>query len=490
MQVTETLTEGLKREYKVVVSATDIDGKLELRLQELGQNVRLPGFRPGKVPLNILRQRFSTSVMGEVLEKAVQDSSSQAMSERGLRPALQPKIEITSFDPGKDLEYTMLIEILPEIEITDLAKLEVERLKVDVPDDEVDAALENLAGAQKRTQPLTKPRKAAKGDVLVIDFRGTVDGEALPGMAAQDHHLELGSNQFVGTFEDQLIGADKDEARSITVTFPEAYANDKLAGKEAVFEVTIKDILATVPVPVDDELAKSLGAENLEAMKGRVRKQIEQDYQRMTRGRMKRDLLDQLAEAHDFPVPAGMVETEFGVIWKQVEDDREKGNIDPEDEGKDDEALKSEYREIAVRRVRLGLLLSEVGKVNSITVTPEEVNQALMAEARNYPGKEREVFEFYQKTPEAMANLRAPIFEDKVIDYITELAKVTERPVTPEEVRQETAKDQAEAAGTGKKKKTTKTATPAKDKKTKAKAGGKDAGKTSKQRSKTASTAD
>jgi trigger factor len=275
-----------------------------------------------------------------------------------------------------------------------------------------------------------------------MDFAGTVDGEALPGMSAEGHHLELGSNRFVEGFEDQLVGADVGEERQVKVTFPETYANDKLAGKEAVFQTKINDILEAVPRPIDDELAKALGEESLEGLKTKVRGQIESDYGQFTRARLKRGLLDKLAEGHDFSAPSGMVDAEFEAIWNQLQEDREKGVIDPEDADKDEEVLKQEYREIAERRVRLGLLLSEVGRINGIEVTQDELNRALAQEAQRHPGHEREVFEFFQKTPEAMANLRAPIFEDKVIDFITALAKVTERSMSPKELQQETTAEQ------------------------------------------------
>ena len=257
MQVTETLSDNLKREYTVVIAAKDLGEKLEARLEQIGQEVRLPGFRPGKVPMPILKKRFSQSVMGEVIEQAVRDSSAQALTERGLRPAMQPKIEITTFEEGKDLEYKIAVELLPDIEVGDLSKIELERTKIDVPEAEVDEALERLASAKRETTALETPRPAEKGDVLVIDFQGTVDGEALPGMAGEDHHLELGSNRFVEGFEDQLIGAEAGQQRSVTVTFPEQYVNDKLAGREAVFAVTVKEVRATVPRAIDEALAKA-----------------------------------------------------------------------------------------------------------------------------------------------------------------------------------------------------------------------------------------
>jgi trigger factor len=437
MQVTETNAEGLKREFKVQIAADEIDEKMAGRLAELGTTVKVPGFRPGKVPLQILKQRFGKSVLGEILERAVSDSSNQALNERGLRPATQPKIEITAFDEGKDLEYTMELELLPDIEPMDFSKIQLERSNIEVEESAVQETIEDLAKAHKKTKPLEAPRKTRGGDVLVIDFSGTVDGEAYPGMAAEDHHLELGSSGFVEGFEDQLIGVDIGETREVKVTFPEAYVNDRLAGREAVFTVTLKNILESVPMAIDDELATTLGETDLEALRARIRERLGAEYKGFARARLKRQLLDRLAEGHEFPVPEGMVEVEFESIWRQIEQDREAGKLDPEDAEKSEDELKKDYREIAERRVRLGLLISDVGRLNGIEVTEEEANMALFREAQQYPGKEREVFEFYQKTPEAMANLRAPIFEDKVVDFIVDLADVTERAVTIEELRKE-----------------------------------------------------
>jgi trigger factor len=439
MQVTETHADNLKREYTVVIAAKDLGEKLEARLEQIGQEVRLPGFRPGKVPMPILKKRFSQSVMGEVVEQAVRDSSAQALTERGLRPAMQPRIEITSFEEGKDLEYKIAVELLPDIEVGDLSKIELERLKIEVPDAEVDEAMERLASAKRQSAPLETPRPAAKDDVLVIDFRGTVDGEALPGMAGEDHHLELGSNRFVEGFEDQLIGAEAGEERSVTVRFPEQYVNDKLAGREAVFEVKVKEVRATVARPVDDALAKDLGEPDLASLRSKVREQLQGDYDRFSRTQLKRQLLDALAEAYQFDVPPGMVDSEFDAIWKQIEEERSHGHLDPEDEGKGEDDLKAEYREIAERRVRLGLLLSEIGRLNAIEVSQDELNRALMREAQSHPGHERQVLEFYKNTPEALANLRAPLFEDKVVDFIVDLAKVSDRAVDPAALAEEQA---------------------------------------------------
>jgi trigger factor len=437
MQVTETNSEGLKRAFKVQLEAREIDDKLTGRLRELGNTVKVPGFRPGKVPIQILKQRYGKSVLGEVLEQAVTDSSNQALSERGLRPAMQPKIEITSFDEGKDLEYTIELELLPDVQPMDFSKVELERTVIEVAEEAVEETIADLAKSHKNTKPLETPRKSRSGDILVIDFDGTVDGEAFPGMAGEDHHLELGSSSFIAGFEEQLIGAGVGDAMEVKVTFPDEYVNDRLAGQDAIFKVTVKDMLESVPRAIDDDLATTLGEADLATLKERVRERISSEYKDFGRSRLKRQLLDRLADGHDFPVPEGMVDTEFDAIWKQIEQDKDAGKLDPDDADKDEDDLKKEYRDIAERRVRLGLLISEVGRINGIEVTEEEANMALYREAQQYPGKEREVFEFYSKSPEAMANLRAPVFEDKVVDFIIDLAKVTERSLTAEQLREE-----------------------------------------------------
>jgi trigger factor len=446
MQVTEVSSEGLKRDFKVVIEAKEINEKVENRLREISARVKVPGFRPGKAPIKLLKQRYGPSVMGEVLERAVTDSSAQAINERGLRPAVQPKIEIDSFEDGKDLEYSMAVELLPEFEPMDFSKIELERVKIAVPEEEVSSALERLAASRKESKPLETPRASQSGDVVVLDFKGTVHGEALPGMAGEDHHLELGSNTFIAGFEEQLIGAEVGEQRTVNVTFPEGYGNEKLSGQPAVFECTIKEIRESVPAELNDELATAMGAESLDDLKEKVKERLAQDYEGLSRMRMKREILDQLAEGHDFEVPESMVDLEFDAIWRQVEQDREQGRIDPDDEGKDEEAMKAEYRDIAERRVRLGLLLSEVGRLNQIEVAQDEVNRALFQEAQRHPGQEQQVLEFYRSNPEALAQLRAPLFEDKVIDFIIDLAKVSEREVSPDQLREEEEKAAAEAA--------------------------------------------
>jgi trigger factor len=437
MQVTETLTEGLKREFKVIVPAADIEKKIAERLKRLGAQARLPGFRPGKVPTSLLKKRYGSTVMGEVLEQAVSDTSNETIRARGLRPAMQPKVSIAKFGEGEDLEYTMAMELLPDIEPVDFSAIELEKLTVEVPESEVDEALKGLAARQRRSESIAEPRPAKEGDVTVIDFVGKLGETEFPGGSAQDYHLELGTSSFIPGFEDQLVGAMPGEQRTIAVTFPADYSNAELAGKDASFAVTIKEIREPVETPVDDELAKAMGLETLDALRQHMREGIESQYKSLSRVRLKRALLDVLADRHHFPVPAGMVDSEFEEIWKQIEADRKEGRLDPEDASKSDEELRKEYTEIAERRVRLGLLLSEVGRQNNIQVTADELNRAVLDEARRYPGQERKVYEWYQKNPDMVARLRAPIYEDKIIDFVLELVKTTERKVSPQELKEE-----------------------------------------------------
>ncbi|MBX6321436.1 MAG: trigger factor [Rhodospirillaceae bacterium] len=439
MQVTETSAEGLKREFKIVVPASDLQSKMDARLEELGRSVRLPGFRPGKVPLALLKKRFGASVMGELVERTVAATSTRALEERGLRPAGQPKVEITSFSDGSDLEYKLAVELIPDIKPIDFSTLSLERLVVDVGEAEIEEALRRLAERVSQPQPPAEPRPAREGDVLVIDFEGRIDGAPFQGGSGTGQYLQLGAGGFVPGFEEQLAGASAGEERKVVVTFPADYGNKEVAGRTAEFDVKVRDVLERVPVPIDDELAKKLGFDDLAALREAQRNQLAADYAGLARQRLKRQLLDVLAEAHDFEVPAGLVEAEFDAIWRQIEADREAGRLDPEDVGKPEEQLKEEYRAIARRRVKLGLLLSEVGRLNNVQVANEEVSRALLAEARRYPGQERKVIEFYQSSPQAMLQLRAPIYEDKVIDFIIETAKVSERHVSPSELAQELA---------------------------------------------------
>lgn len=430
MQVTETLSEGLKRGFKIVLPAKDIERKVEDKLRTFGATARIPGFRPGKAPLSLLKTRFGEAMRGEVLQEAVNEGSHQAIHERGLRPAVQPKIDITSADPGADLAFTIEVEVLPEITPMDFKSIELERLEIQVQDNDVDEELKRRAEMVKRTEPVKEPRPAKSGDVVVIDFEGKVEGKPLPGGKGDGFYLELGSGRFIPGFEDQLIGVAAGEKRTVNVKFPDQYQNAEIQGKDAVFDVTVKEVREPVAAAIDDELAKQFGLENLAALRASVKSELENGYSAVARSRVKRLLFDRLSEGHDFPLPPGMVESEFDGIWRQVQDDKEKGNLDAEDAKKSEEELKADYHKIAERRIRLGLLLSDLGRKNNITVTPEETNRALIAEARRHPGSERQVMEFYSQNPAAAEALRAPLLEDKVVDYILELAKVSKKPIT------------------------------------------------------------
>ncbi len=441
MQVVETKSEGLSREFKVTVAAKDIEEKINLRLEEVAATASLPGFRPGKVPVALLRKRFGPAIMGEILDQAVNDSSAQALMEKGLRPAGQPQVEITSFDEGADLEYTLAVDILPEIKTMDFSELKLEKMVLKPDEKRVTEALENLAAAHKSSEPISSKRKAKAGDVVVIDFLGKLDGEEFAGGKADGYHLELGSGSFIPGFEDQLIGLGAGEETVVKVTFPEAYGAKELAGKDAEFDVTLHEIREAKPAEIDDDLAKKAGSETLEALKERIVDEQRREFDEMARMQTKRTLLDKLAEAHDFETPSRMVEQEFESIWAQFEAQR-KGH--DHDDDKTDDEHKAEFREIAERRVKLGLLLSEVGRANAIQVSQEDVNRAMMREAQKYPGQEQQVLEYFRSNEQAQEQIKAPVFEEKVVDYIIELAQVDEKPTTVEDLIKALEQEQEE----------------------------------------------
>lgn len=443
MQITETSNDGLKREFKVVIPEQDVQKRVDSRLAQLGGGLKLPGFRPGKVPMPVLKQRFGKNVMGEVLEQAISDSSQKLLSDRGLRPAGQPRIEILSGADKGDLEFSVAVELIPDIKVMDFKGVKLERLTVDIPDAEVEQAIERAAQRYRKTQPLAAARPAQKDDVAVIDFVGKVDGAEFAGGSANDYHLQIGSGSFIPGFEEQLIGASTGDSKTVTVTFPAEYPRAEVAGKEATFDVTIKELRELAPLVVDDELAKEMGTKDLAELRENMRKGLAAEYASLSRTRTKRQLLDILAEKHAFDSPAGLVETEFTAIWNQIEADRQLGRLDPDDANKSEDELRKEYRDIAIRRVKLGLLLSEVGRINDVQVSNDEMGRAIMNEARRFPGQERKVIDYYQKTPQAMIQLRAPIYEDKVVDFILDQAEVNERKVSAEEFTKEMSGDMA-----------------------------------------------
>lgn len=590
MQVTEVANEGLKRAFTITVPASAIAANRDKRLSALAKDIRLPGFRPGKVPAHVVKQRYGQAVLGEVLEQSVQEATQQVVSDRGLRPAQQPKIEVVNFADGADLEFRMDFEILPEIPMPDFAAITVERLKAEPSEESLQKALQSIADRNRAFEDVPEVRAAVTGDIVSADFVGRVvpnllsnpgvegavagepgtlptgfealsgtsfavtgagrdkgiayvdlrftgqggaialnkpvelvTGEAVlsaglviqagsagaiafhveeikdeavlraltiqlgqlgagraearfqltgdasatrpilavsgegiditlrlslpryaaadaalpepfPGGTASDAPVEIGGGNFIPGFAEQLEGIMPGEQRDISVAFPGNYGSAALAGKEAVFAITAKGLKRAVAKPIDDELAKGIGFEGLEPLKDVIREQLQREYDQLSRMKVKRALLDQLAEKADFTVPEGMVDAEFQQIWERVEADLKAGRLDAEDAGKDEAALKAEYRAIAERRIRLGLLLSEIGRTNNVQVTADEMQRAMRQEAGRYPGQEQQVLEFFRKNPQAAENLRAPIFEEKVVDFMLELAKVEDRQVTPDEL--------------------------------------------------------
>ncbi|MCB1784443.1 MAG: trigger factor [Alphaproteobacteria bacterium] len=447
MQVKQLKEDGLAHELEVTVPAKDIDTRADARLQEVGKTVKMPGFRPGKVPLNLLKQKYGRSIMGEVLELVVNETSQKALEDKKLTPALQPQIEVKSFDEGKDLIYTMKIEVLPKIEIADYRKFKLTKPVAKAGDKEIDEALTRLASMRKDSAPIEGKRASKKGDIVVIDFHGRTadDNKEHPGMHAHGHNLELGSGQFIPGFEDQLTGKKAGESVEVKVTFPENYGATELAGREAIFDVDINEIREPKEASIDDEFAKSFGLEDLATLRKALADQSEHEFTSLSRMKVKKELLDLLDETHDFAIPQGLKDMEYENILRQVEMDHQQRGGD----GEVSEEEKTELKDIADRRVRLGLVLSEIGKTNNIQVSNQELQRAVIDEAQKYPGQEKQVFDYFSKNRQALESLRAPIYEDKVVDFILELAEVTEKEISVEEL---TAEDE-EAETTPKKKK-------------------------------------
>ena len=458
MQVKEIKQEGLSHELEVTITAKDIDKRIDIKLADMSKTIRLPGFRPGKVPMPILKKRYGKNLMGEVLESAVNETSAKVMEDKGLTPAMQPKIEVKEFDDGKDLVYAMTVEVLPEFKVADYKKMKLTKLVSEIDDKSVDEALERIAGSRKQSQPIEKARKTKNGDIVDMNFAGRTadDNVEHDGMQASGHQLELGSGQFIPGFEEQLIGKNAGDKVEVKVSFPEEYHADDLAGREAIFDVEINEIREVVEAKIDDEFAKSLGMDDLEALKNAVREQVGGEYESHSRLKLKKEILDQLDDKHDFEIPAGMLEMEYQQIVRQME-------AEAQAQGEKDAELSAEEKEdldkIAQRRVRLGLVLSEIGKENNITVADADLQRAVISEAQKYPGQEKQVFDYFSQNRQALESLRAPIFEDKVVDLIVEHAEITEKKVSFEEL---TAPIEAEESDKPKKKAAAKKKAPAK----------------------------
>lgn len=440
MQVTETGAQGLKRAFRVVVPAADLDARADAKLNELKGQVKLNGFRPGKVPVAHLKRVYGKSVMSEIIEQTVNETNRKIVEDNGFRLAMQEKVKLAEDDPqgqgllegGKDLTYDVEYEILPKIELGNFKEIAVEKLVVEVSDAEVDETVQRIADGNRPFS--TKEGAAAEGDRVTIDFTGYVDGEKFQGGEGTDIDVLIGSKGFIPGFEEQLVGATAGESRTLSVTFPETYAAKELAGKAATFEVTVKAVDAPGAITIDDEFAKTLGQESLEKLKETVKGRIAQEHAGAARQKVKRALLDALDAAHKFEVPEGLVEQEFFGVWSRVNEDLAQQGRTFADEGTTEEEAREDYRRIAERRVRLGLVLAEIGERNNIQVSDDEVTRAVVERARQFPGQEQQVWEYYRRTPEALASVRAPLFEEKVVDFLLELANVTEKTVTKEEL--------------------------------------------------------
>lgn len=440
MSAKEIENKGLKRAYEVEISAANLEKLQDARLGQIAKTANLKGFRKGKAPIHVVKAQYGDSVLGEIVEQAVNQESQKILNDNKIKPAMQPKIEITSFEKGQPLTFTMEVEILPEFKVMDVKKLKLTKPVADVEDSVLEDALKRIASQNSDSKPVETKRASKKGDIAVIDFDGSVDGERRPGMAGEKFNLELGGGMFIPGFEEQLIGKKAGDDVTVNVTFPDNYGAAELAGKEAVFEVKIHELRETADAQVNDDLAQKLGIENLDALKTILREQMQNEYGQYSRMKLKRDLLDQLDAGHEFDLPGMMVEQEHDMIVRQMEHERHhemhaKGQHDHDCKDNhltDDE--KAELFDIAKRRVKLGLVLSEIGTANKITVNDQDLQKAVIAEAQKYPGQEAQVFEFYQKNRQALDSLRAPLFEEKVVDFIFELADIAEKKVSLDEL--------------------------------------------------------
>jgi trigger factor len=452
MQVTETLVEGLKHEFKISVPASDLDAKADAKLVDLKDKVKLNGFRPGKVPVSHLKKVYGRSVMAETIDQTIRDTNTQIFTDRGFRLATEPKItmpteqaEVEELLAGKtDLTYTVAIEVVPTIQLADFKTFSVEKPVVEVTDAEVDEAIKRIADQNRPYAAKAEGAKAENGDRVTISFKGSINGELFDGGTGEGIPVVIGAGQFIPGFEEQLVGMGTGETRTLKVSFPKNYASEKLAGQPAEFETTATLIEAPGETKIDDEFAKTLGLESLDKLKEAARERLVAEFAGATRQRVKRTLLDRLDDSHKFEAPPSLIEEEFNLMWNSIKAEMESSGKTFADEDTTEEAAKEEYRKIADRRVRLGLVLSEIGEKNKITVTEDEVGRAVIERARSMPGREKEVWDYYRNNANALAQLRAPIYEDKVVDFILELATVTEKKVS----REELFKDDEEAEKT------------------------------------------
>ena len=440
MQINETLSEGLKRELTVVIPATELDSRLQARLMELRSQAKINGFRPGKVPVSHLKKVYGKSAMAEIVETMVADTTRKALDDRGEKAAMQPKIDMTEDEAEAtkilqgeaDLVFTMAYEVIPQFEISDFSGIQVERLVAEVPDEDIENRLQVISEGSRPYESVD--RAAEDGDQLTMSYLGKVDGEAFEGGSDDEAKLVIGSNRFIPGFEEQLVGLKVGDEKVVEVTFPEEYPAEHLAGKAATFDVVVKDVAAPGEVVMDDAFAESLGMQSMENLRENVTKQLQTQFEFSSRQKVKRQLLDALDEIYNFDLPENLVDQEFQNVWRQVMHDIEQHGKSFEDEGTTEEDARAEYRAISERRVRLGLVLSRIGEEAQVEVTEEELQRALYEQVRDYPGQEQQVMDYYRNNPEALQALRAPIFEEKTVDYILELAQVTEKTVTKDEL--------------------------------------------------------
>ncbi|TAH32773.1 MAG: trigger factor [Alphaproteobacteria bacterium] len=445
MQVVQKEKQGLKHSFEVKIPRSVINQNIETKLQEISEKVTIPGFRPGKAPATLLKQKYGGSVMGEVVDFTVRDSYTKALEEKGLRAAAAPKVEIKEFGDDKDLVYTFDVEVMPEIKVKGLDKVKFEKIKCDVTDKDIDEALKTLSERHKASRELTEKRAAKTGDHVTIDFLGKVDGVAFEGGEAKGYKLHLGSGNFLPDFESGVVGISVGESKDIPVGFPAEYHAPNLAGKTATFTITVHKIEEEMEAKIDDELAKRLGFPSLDDLKEAAKTQIGREYDAVAREKNKKALFDVLHEEFDFELPQGLLEDEFKSIWKQFEEAKKNNQVAAEDKEKSDADMEKELRDIAERRVKLGLLLSEIGSHNKIEVSDDELRRAIIAEAQRYPGQEQKVVEFYSTQPQALMSIRGPLLEEKVIDFIFEVANVTVKSITKEDLF--TADDSGKSSG-------------------------------------------
>ncbi len=446
MKVTETKSKGLNREYQAVIPAADFEKEIDAKLDTLAKTTKLPGFRPGKAPKAMLKQKYRASVLGEVLDEMLRQAADSIVKDNKLRPAVMPEINLKVFKDGQDIEFDVIVEVLPEIKLGDFSKIELEKLTAEVPAEEVEKAIRYVAESRKENVKIAEDRPTKKGDIAVIDFVGSVDGNEFNGGKGSAYPLELGSGSFIPGFEDQLIGKKAGDKVDVKVTFPKEYHAKDLAGKDAVFAVEIKEIREPKPVVIDDEFAVSLGEKDLDSLRAKVVERIKADYEIASKMKLKRALLDVLDKEYSFDVPQKLTDAEYDGIVKQYEQAKKYNQLDEYEKSKDEKDLLAEYKEIASRRVKLGLLLSEVGMNAKINIAPEDINKAIAAEARKYPGQEKAVFDYYLKNKEAVEALKAPVFEEKIVDYILGQTKLNEKVVPVEELYSFDEKKPAEKA--------------------------------------------